>query len=116
MKNQQIKCAYALSGPIRTSTTKASLVLNMIRSMDISTAIEQLKFCKKKVAKEISVLLNSAISNAEYINLDVNSLRIMHAVVNKHMVMKRFRAKCKGKAGRILKYFCKIKIGVGYTI
>ena len=62
---------------------------------------------------EVKKLLESAIANAENNHgLDVDSLVITEASVGKAMVMKRFRARARGRGAKILKPFSRMRIVV----
>tara|TARA_X000000950_G_C13890892_1_gene650801 strand:+ start:1640 stop:2038 length:399 start_codon:yes stop_codon:yes gene_type:complete len=98
---------------IKTSPQKANLVLQMIRGLKAEQAINVLDFSKRRISQEIKKLLKSAISNAENNHqLDIDKLFIKEATVGKSMVMKRFRPRARGRSGKILKPYSKIKIVV----
>lgn len=92
---------------VRTSAQKARLVLDVIRGKNVSAALADLTFMKKKVATDIKALLESAIANAENNhNLNVDNLVISDTRADKALVMKRFRARARGRVGKILKPTC----------
>ena len=98
---------------IKTSPQKANLVLQMIRGLKAEQAINVLDFSKRRISQEIKKLLKSAISNAENnYQFDIDKLFIKEATVGKSMVMKRFRPRARGRSGKILKPYSKIKIVV----
>ena len=106
-KNQ----AYAKAKSIRTSGQKLNLVAKSIRGCNIKVAIDQLTFSKKRVSREVLKVLNSAIANAENnFGLDIDKLVVSEAYVGKSIVMKRMRARARGRAARILKPFSKLTI------
>ncbi len=103
--------AIAKGQYIRTSTQKLNLVARLIIGMKAQTAIEQLDFVQKKVAKDVKKVVQSAIANAENnFGLDVDSLYITEASVGKDMVLKRFHPRGRGRSGRILRPFCNLRI------
>ena len=105
------KQAFAKAKSIRTSGQKLNLVAKSIRGCNIKVAIDQLTFSKKRVAKEVLKVLNSAIANAENnFGLDIDKLVVSEAYVGKSIVMKRMRARARGRAARILKPFSKLTI------
>ena len=62
---------------------------------------------------DVKKVLNSAIANAENNHgLDVDSLIVSEAYVGKNFVMKRFRARARGRGARILKPFSELTIVV----
>lgn len=98
---------------VRTSAQKARLVLDVIRGKNVSAAMADLTFMKKKVATDIKALLESAIANAENNhNLNVDNLVITDARADKALVMKRFRARARGRVGKILKPTCHMTLVV----
>ena len=106
-KNQ----AYARAKSIRTSGQKLNLVAKSIRGCNIKVAIDQLTFSKKRVSREVLKVLNAAIANAENnFGLDIDKLVVAEAYVGKSIVMKRMRARARGRAARILKPFSKLTI------
>ena len=105
------KQAYARAKSIRTSGQKLNLVAKSIRGCNIKVAIDQLTFSKKRVSREVLKVLNSAIANAENnFGLDIDKLVVSEAYVGKSIVMKRMRARARGRASRILKPFSKLTI------
>ena len=103
--------AYAILRNLRVSPSKANIVLEMIRGKKASEAINLLKFSSRGIAKDISNVLNSAVANAENNHqLDIDILKVSEAYCGKGMVMKRWRARAKGRPGRIQKFLTNITI------
>ena len=110
-KTDNNKQAIAKAKSIRTSGQKLNLVAKSIRGCNIKVAIDQLTFSKKRVSREVLKVLNSAIANAENnFGLDIDKLIVQEAYVGKSIVMKRMRARARGRAARILKPFSKLTI------
>ena len=110
-KTDNKKQAYAKAKSIRTSAQKLNLVAKSIRGCNIKVAIDQLTFSKKRISREVLKVLNSAIANAENnFGLDIDKLVVAEAYVGKSIVMKRMRARARGRAARILKPFSKLTI------
>jgi large subunit ribosomal protein L22 len=110
-KIENKKQAYAKAKSIRTSGQKLNLVAKSIRGCNIKVAIDQLTFSKKRVSREVLKVLNSAIANAENnFGLDIDKLVVSEAYVGKSLVMKRMRARARGRAARKLKPFSKLTI------
>lgn len=96
---------------LRTSPRKLSLVANLIKGRMVSDALIQLQFCPKRIAKDVKILLQSVIANAENNhNLDIDNLYVKEIHVGKSIVLKRFMARAKGRGVRILKPFSNIEI------
>ena len=99
---------------LRVSPQKLNLVAAMIRGMDVNKAVAALSFSRRRIAGDVKKGLQSAIANAENNHsLDVDRLFIKEARVGKGLVMKRFRARAKGRGARILKPFSHLTIVVG---
>ena len=96
---------------LRVSPQKLNLVATMIRGMDVNKAIAALSFSRRRIAGDVNKALQSAIANAENNHsLDVDRLFVKEAHVGKGLVMKRFRARAKGRGARILKPFSHLTI------
>ena len=103
--------ATARATNLRISPQKLNLVAKSIRGKAIKKAIDNLTFSRKRIAKDVLKVLNSAIANAENnYSLDIDRLIVEEAFVGKAMVMKRLRARARGRAARILKPFSKLTI------
>ena len=101
----------AINKNVRSSPRKLSLVLNFIKGKKADLALRDLDFTRKKVAKDVSKTVKSAISNAENNHqYDIDNLFIKEAYVGKSLVMKRFRPRAKGRASPIKKPFSRITI------
>ena len=96
---------------IRSSARKLSLVCNFIKGKKADIALRDLEFTRKRIAKDISKTVKSAISNAENnYQYDIDNLYIKEAYVGKSLVMKRYRPRAKGRASPIKKPFSRITI------
>ena len=110
--NQKLT-ALAKDNMIRTSPFKLSNIVNSIVNLQVSKAINQLKFSEKRVSKNVLKVLNAAIANAENNKqLDIDKLFIKEAFVGKSLRMKRWRPRAKGRASSIIKPFSRITIVV----
>ncbi|MEM9443367.1 MAG: 50S ribosomal protein L22 [Pseudomonadota bacterium] len=105
--------AMAMARLLRISPQKLNLVAEMIRGMKAEDALNQLQFSNKAIARDVKKVLMSAVANAENNHgLDVDSLVVAEASVGKSLIMKRFRPRARGRAGRIEKPFSRIRIVV----
>lgn len=103
--------AMAKGRMIKTSPQKLNLVAQSIRGMKVERALNELEFSRKRVAREVKAVLESAIANAENNHdLDIDSLIVEQAFVGKNLVMKRFRPRARGRVGKIQKPFAEITI------
>lgn len=105
--------AKAMARVMRTSAQKLNLVAQTIRGKNAGTALTQLAFSKRRIAVEVRKVLQSAIANAENNHqLDVDRLYVAEATVGRSMVMKRFRARARGRASSIVKPFSRLTVVV----
>ena len=103
--------ATAKAKSLKTSPQKANIVLKSIRGKKAENAINILSFSRKRISNEILKVLKSAIANAENNHqLDIDKLYVKEASVGKSMVMKRFRPRARGRSGKILKPFSRVRI------
>ena len=101
----------AINKNIRTSPRKLALICNFKKGKKADIALRDLEFTRKKVAKDVSKTVKSAISNAENnYQFDIDNLFVKEAYVGKSLVMKRFRPRAKGKAKQIKKPFSRLTI------
>lgn len=105
--------AQASVRTIRVSPSKLNLVAGLIRGLSAQDALIQLAFSRKAVARDVRKVLESAIANAENNHsLDVDRLYVSSVQVGKSLTMKRFRARARGRAAKILKPFSNLSITV----
>ena len=109
--------AQAVLRNLRVSPQKLNLVAAMIRGMDANKAIATLSFSRRRIAGDVKKVLQSAIANAENNHsLDVDRLVVKEAHVGKGLVMKRFKARARGRGARILKPFSHLRVGVAGAV
>ena len=105
--------ARAKQRMMRISPQKLNLVASMIRGKPVERALNDLTFSRKRIAGDVKKVLESAVANAENNHgLDIDSLVVSEAYVGKNIVMKRFRARARGRGARILKPFSELTIVV----
>ena len=108
-KNNSI--VKAVNKNVRSSPRKLALVCNFIKGKKVDLALRDLMFTRKRIAKEVTKTVKSAISNAENnYQFDIDNLFVKEAYVGKSLVMKRFRPRAKGRASSIKKPFSRITI------
>ena len=107
--NEAMACAKHL----RTSPQKLNLVAESIRGKDCEAALAELQFSRRRIAGEVRKLLESAIANAENNHqLNIDRLYVVEATVGKDILMKRWRARARGRVGRIVKPFSNMRLVV----
>ena len=105
--------AKAVARNLRVSPQKLNLVAQLIRGKKVATALADLEFSRKRIAKDVRKCLQSAIANAENNHeLDIDDLIVAEAHVGKALVMKRFSPRGRGRMGRIMKPFANLTIVV----
>ncbi len=98
---------------VRQSPSKIRVVLNLIRGLSVDEARTTLQFTNRRAAGPVVKVLNSAIANAEHNNaLDVDQLYVAEAYAGQGPTLKRFRARARGRVGRIEKKTSHIVVGV----
>tara|TARA_Y100000591_G_C21605884_1_gene580294 strand:+ start:327 stop:695 length:369 start_codon:yes stop_codon:yes gene_type:complete len=109
--DKNIPLVKAINKNVRTSPRKLSLVCNFIKGKKVDLALRDLEFSRKRIAKEVTKTVKSAVSNAENnYQLDIDNLFVKEAYVGKSLVMKRYRPRAKGRASPIKKPFSRITI------
>ena len=105
--------AKAVVRMLRVSPQKLNLVAQLIRGKKVSTALADLEFSRKRIARDVRKCLESAVANAENNHdLDVDDLVVKEAFVGKALVLKRFHARARGRGARIMKPFANLTIVV----
>ena len=109
--DKNISIVKAVNKNVRTSPRKLTLVCNFIKGKKADVALRDLEFSRKRISKDVSITVKSAISNAENnYQFDIDNLFVKEAYVGKSLVMKRFRPRAKGRASPIKKPFSRITI------
>ena len=105
--------AFARAKAIRVSPQKLNLTAALIRGKRVDKALADLNFSKRRVANDVRKVLQSAIANAENNHqLDVDQLVVAEASVGRAYVMRRWRARARGRGARIDKPFSNLTIVV----
>ena len=111
MEKNNKNIAKAVNRNVRSSPRKVNILLKNIRGKKADIAIRNLSFARQRIALEIKKTLQSAIANAENNQqYDIDKLYIKEAYVGKSIVLKRFRARAKGRAASILKPYSNVTI------
>ncbi len=105
------KMVRSVNKNIRSSTRKLKPLLKSIVGKKVDAALRDLTFSDKRISKEIKKTISSAIANAENnFQYDIDKLVVKEAYCGKQIVMKRFRARAKGRAAPILKPYSNLTI------
>ena len=110
-KQIDTKTVKSINKNVRSSTRKLSPILKSIVGKKVDVAIRDLTFSEKRVSKDIKKTISSAVANAENnYQYDIDKLIVKEAYCGKQVVMKRFRARAKGRAAEIMKPYSNLTI------
>ena len=105
------KIVKSINKNVRSSTRKLNPLLKYIVGKKVDVAIRDLSFSDKRISKDIKKTISSAVANAENnYQYDIDKLIVKEAYCGKQVVMKRFRARAKGRAAEIMKPYSNITI------
>ena len=110
-ENKNKHLVRSVNKNVRSSTRKLKPILKAIVGKKVDAAIRDLSFSEKRISKEIKKTISSAVANAENnFQYDIDRLIVKEAFCGKQIVMKRFRARAKGRAAPILKPYSNVTI------
>ena len=120
-KNKQVKSkenlVKSVNKNVRSSTRKIGLILRGIVGKKVDHALRDLTFANQRISKEIKKTIHSAVANAENnFQYDIDNLYIKEAYAGKSLVLKRFRARAKGRASGIKKPYANLTIVLSENI
>ena len=105
------KIVKSINKNVRSSTRKLKPILKSIVGKKVDLAIRDLTFSDKRISKDVKKTISSAVANAENnYQYDIDKLIIKEAYCGKQVVMKRFRARAKGRASEIMKPYSNLTI------
>jgi ribosomal protein L22 len=89
---------------LRVAPRKARLVADQVRGLPVEEARSQLQFSTRGAARDIAKLIDSAAANAEANHdLVADELRVADIRVDEGPVLRRWRARARGRATRVEK-------------
>ena len=110
-KKIETKIVRSINKNVRSSVKKLNPILRSIVGKKVDVAIRNLSFSEKRISKDIKKTISSAVANAENnYQYDIDKLIIKEAYCGKQIIMKRFRARAKGRAAPILKPYSNVTI------
>ena len=110
-KNLDLKQVRSINKNVRSSVRKLKPILKSIIGKKVETAIRDLSFSEKRISKDVKKTISSAIANAENnFQYDIDNLVVKEAFCGKQIIMKRFRARAKGRAAEIMKPYSNVTI------
>jgi len=105
------KFVKSINKNVRSSVRKLNPILKGIVGKKVDIALRDLTFSDKRISKDIKKTISSAVANAENnFQYDIDRLIVKEAFCGKQIVMKRFRARAKGRAAPILKPYSNVTI------
>ena len=110
-KTAEKKIVKSVNKNVRSSVRKLKPILKSIVGKKVEIAIRNLSFSEKRISKDIKKTISSAVANAENnYQYDIDNLIIKEAYCGKQIIMKRFRARAKGRASEIIKPYSNVTI------
>ena len=110
-KETDTKIVKSVNKNVRSSTRKLNPILKSIVGKKVEVAIRNLSFSDKRISRDIKKTISSAVANAENnYQYDIDKLIVKEAYCGKQVVMKRFRARAKGRAAEIMKPYSNLTI------
>ena len=110
-KKIDTKIVKSVNKNVRSSTRKLNPILKSIVGNKVDVAIRNLSFSDKRISKDIKKTISSAVANAENnYQYDIDKLIVKEAYCGKQVIMKRFRARAKGRAAEIMKPYSNLTI------
>ena len=110
-KKIDTKIVKSINKNVRSSTRKLNPILKSIVGKKVDVALRDLSFSDKRISKDIKKTISSAVANAENnYQYDIDKLIVKEAYCGKQVVMKRFRARAKGRAAEIMKPYSNLTI------
>ena len=110
-KKIDTKIVKSINKNVRSSTRKLTPILKSIVGKKVDVAIRNLTFSDKRISRDIKKTISSAVANAENnYQYDIDKLIVKEAYCGKQVVMKRFRARAKGRAAEIMKPYSNLTI------
>ena len=108
---EKTKIVRSVNKNVRSSTRKLKPILRSIVGKKVDVAIRDLSFSEKRISNEVKKTISSAVANAENnFQYDIDKLIVKEAYCGKQIVMKRFRARAKGRASAIMKPYSNLTI------
>ncbi|MBS3757334.1 MAG: 50S ribosomal protein L22 [Desulfobacterales bacterium] len=96
--------ARATGKYMRISPQKVRRTIGAMKGQPVEAGLNQLKFMPQKASGIVEKILRSAIANADQRgDMDIDALMIKNIIVDEGPMLKRFRARARGRATRILK-------------
>jgi len=110
-KKIDTKTIKSVNKNVRSSVKKLKPILKSIVGKKVDLVIRNLSFSDKRISSDVKKTISSAVANAENnYQYDIDNLFVKEAYCGKQIVMKRFRARAKGRASAIQKPYSNVTI------
>tara|TARA_B100002052_G_scaffold197362_1_gene180086 strand:+ start:84 stop:479 length:396 start_codon:yes stop_codon:yes gene_type:complete len=110
-KDIDLKQVRSINKNVRSSIRKLKPILKSIVGKKVEIAIRDLSFSEKRISNDVKKTISSAVANAENnFQYDIDNLVVKEAYCGKQVIMKRFRARAKGRAAEIMKPYSNVTI------
>ena len=110
-KDIDLKQVRSINKNVRSSVRKLKPILKSIVGKKVEVAIRDLSFSEKRISNDVKKTISSAVANAENnFQYDIDNLVVKEAFCGKQVIMKRFRARAKGRAAEIMKPYSNVTI------
>ena len=110
-KDIDLKQVRSINKNVRSSVRKLKPILKSIVGKKVEIAIRDLSFSEKRISKDVKKTISSAVANAENnFQYDIDNLVVNEDFCGKQVIMKRFRARAKGRAAEIMKPYSNVTI------
>ena len=111
IKDLDLKQVRSINKNVRSSVRKLKPILKSIVGKKVEIAIRDLSFSEKRISNDVKKTISSAVANAENnFQYDIDNLVVKEAFCGKQVIMKRFRARAKGRAAEIMKPYSNVTI------
>ena len=110
-KEIDAKQVKSVNKNVRSSVRKLKPILKSIVGKKVDVVMRDLSFSEKRISKDVKKTISSAVANAENnYQYDIDKLIVKEAYCGKQVIMKRFRARAKGRAAEIMKPYSNVTI------
>lgn len=94
----------AVARHVRISPQKVRLMADAVKGKPVENALSTIQFMPQKAAGIVEKVMRSAVANAsDHPDIDIDSLIVSNLIVDNGPMLKRFKARARGRGTRILK-------------
>lgn len=94
----------AVARHVRISPQKVRLMADAVKGKPVENALSTIQFMPQKAAGIVEKVMRSAVANAsDHPDIDIDTLIVSKLIVDNGPMLKRFKARARGRGTRILK-------------